>query len=195
MNLLFPSRELISSYGAIPTKYYELHFASSATLARQLARKSSRGEELSELRRDAFPIYGSSSLLEIRNLLRKRATPWYESSVGPLLSALGGQSVETVFFLSVANNGSDERFEDNDILEIPYVVLDGKMQRRPLRREAPEAIANLTRRFVVYERDAAAAIHQNNLDLLVFALEKHPWVQEPRQARLIAEEIMKQEPP
>ncbi|MBI3942126.1 MAG: hypothetical protein HY326_03865 [Chloroflexi bacterium] len=186
----FPSHELISGYGGIPTKYLEYHFHQEQVVAEQRLRKKARGEALAELEQTAFSVFQDGSLEEIEGILRHRPAPWYPYAIGPLLLGWAGYDVNIPFFLSLANQGCYPDLFDDDILESPYRLRDGMLQRVESKLPVPDPIAGLTHTFVAYERIAAQAVYRGDPGFLAAALRSHPWSRVADQAEVLAGEMI-----
>jgi 6-phospho-beta-glucosidase len=172
-----------------PLKYVRLYDAPAAVLCEQLA-SAPRAHTLAALADHAYAVYASGTEAAVLAALRRRPTPWYAHAVAPFLCSLAGTDTSVTYFLSAPNAGACPQFAADDILEFPFVVRDGKLQRRetlPFRRR--DIIAKV-RRLVKYERFAAdAVLHRNQLKIAA-ALRAHPFLDGlPLSAQLVADVV------
>ena len=187
--LTFPSDKLIEQCSGVPTKYLKLHYHRERVINHQRRLNKSRGKTLDELSRAAFPIYSSGTREEIKTVLGRRPTPWYSDAVGPLLVSLMGRNVRIPFFLSAPNEGSYARLREDDILEMPYVVEEGRLKRLKQSRPIPEHMAELIGAFVESERLAATAVIHRDVSLLEQSLRVHPWTRELKNMQKMVSDI------
>lgn len=190
----FPSRDIIMEWGGIPTKYLRLHFEADAVLTSQRSVKVPRAVELQRIQSDALTKYATVSEPQLREMLRRRETPWYSDAIIPLLHGMINGESPGPFFLSGPNRGYAAACEADDILEISCRVENGAIIRIPSSTAPPEPIAKLVRQFCTHERVATDAVLQRDSSLLKAALRVHPWVARAsgsvdRLPSLLAEEI------
>jgi 6-phospho-beta-glucosidase len=185
----FPSGALIERLGAIPLKYLRLHYDAVSVLRDQLASPRSRGRELLELQERAYEAYRGADAPAIDELLRARATPWYEHAIAPLLGGFGGVPTQLLFFLTVQNRGYSSGFDADDVLEIPHRFFDGAL--KPLARigPIPDTICSPLDAFVTFERAASYAVENRDTAGLAEAVKRHPWVGDGMVATQVAAEI------
>jgi alpha-galactosidase/6-phospho-beta-glucosidase family protein len=148
-----------------------------------------RGEILHDLSQTAFKVFARGTAQEIKVALSNRQAPWYPHAIGPLLLALMGQSMAVPFFLSVPNNGFYSEQQEDDILEIAHIVEDRQLKRLNHNHSVPARIAELTSRFVTFERLATTAILNHDRTSVRRALEAHPWTSEIEQLPAMVREI------
>lgn len=185
----FPTGQLIEEWSGVPTKYLRLHFERESVIEQQRSSSKSRAEILNDLSHAAFKIFAGGTADEIKIALNNRQAPWYPHAIGPLLLALMGQTTATRFFLSVPNNGFYPELQEEDILEIAHTVEDRQLKRLNQHHSVPNRIAELTSRFVLYERLATTGILSRDPMFVRQALEAHPWTCEIKQLPAMVGEI------
>jgi alpha-galactosidase/6-phospho-beta-glucosidase family protein/CTP:molybdopterin cytidylyltransferase MocA len=185
----FPSAGLIAECGGLPLKYARLHYHSDRVLREQAQRVRTRGAELADWSDAAFAAYRDGDHGRVLAALEGRDTPWYGKALAPLLRAWTGQVADTVFFLSVPNEGSDAGFERDDVLELPHVFEAGELRSRARKTAAPAQQRELVKRFVAYERAATEALLSGELGDLERALTLDPWTSKTKGAPAIARVI------
>ena len=185
----FPSGRLIEEWSGVPTKYLRLHFAPETVIEQQRNSSKTRAKVLEDLSHTAFSVFARGTAEEIKLALDNRPAPWYPHAIGPLLLALIGQHVTVSFFLSVPNDGYYAEQQEDDVLEIPHIVEDRQLKRLSHSHSVPNRIAELTSRFVDFERLATTAILSRDRILVHRALEAHPWTSEIKQLPTMVTEI------
>jgi alpha-galactosidase/6-phospho-beta-glucosidase family protein len=100
-----------------------------------------------------------------------------------------GQTIAVPFFLSVPNNGSYCEQQEDDILEIAHTVEDRQLKRLNHNHSVPARIAQLTSRFITFERLATTAILNRDRISVRRALEAHPWTSEIKPLSTMVREI------
>jgi len=166
---------IVSASDDRPLKYVRLHDFPGDVLDEQRA-SAPRGRELAGLASDAFAVYEKGRAADVIAAVRRRDTPWYGHAVAPLLRSLAGDDTGVTYFLSAANDGYCSRFGDDEIIEMPYIARDGKLERRVPRRWQRDDIAATLARLIAYERFAAEAVLSRDVAKLCGALRSHPWL-------------------
>jgi alpha-galactosidase/6-phospho-beta-glucosidase family protein len=169
-------RTIVHAAAVHPLKYVRLHDAPADVLAEQRA-SLPRGRELEAVASSAFAAYEIGTPSAVLSALRRRRTPWYVDAVAPFLRALAGHDTGATFFLSAHNDGYCSIVGDDEIIEMPYVVRGGRLERRNARPWQPADVAATFAQLVNYERLAAAAILGRDVHALAAALRAHPWLQ------------------
>jgi 6-phospho-beta-glucosidase len=183
----FPNAELIAEWNAIPTKYLRLHFEAVEVLRSQRSALETRSAALLRMQASAHDVYATGSEGDVRRAIARRQTPWYSDAVAPLIMALHAGTSGAFrdpcagpllgpFFLSARNEESVPGFLNDDILEFPYTVRDGRLCRSPMSRAPPAMVADLVSAFCRYERLGTEAVIGRTLSLVEAALAVHPWV-------------------
>ena len=189
----FPSGQLIEEWSGVPTKYLRLHFEPESVIEQQRNSSKTRAKVLDDLSHKAFTVFAGGNADEIKLVLGSRPAPWYPHAIGPLLLALMGQTTSQIravpFFLSVPNDGFYAEQQEDDVLEIPHIVDDGQLKRLSHNHSVPSRIAELTSRFVTFERLATTAILNRDTILVQRAFEAHPWTCEVEQLSTMVREI------
>ena len=185
----FPSGQLIEEWSGVPTKYLRLHFEPESVIEQQRNSSKTRAKVLDDLSQTAFSVFARGTPDEIKVALSNRQAPWYPHAIGPLLLALMGQSMAVPFFLSVPNNGFYSEQQEDDILEVAHIVEDRQLKRLNHNHSVPARIAQLTSRFVTFERLATTAILNRDRTSVRRALEAHPWTSDIKQLPTMVREI------
>jgi 6-phospho-beta-glucosidase len=179
----FPGSDLVHQWGGIPTKYLRLHFDEKAVLAAQKSAGVARADELRGLQLSAQADYPTASASQLRELLKRRETPWYSECIVPLLKGLHTGASACTFFLSGPNETHRPEFAPDDILEIACRVQEGAIRRIVPAVPPPQRMAAFVRDFCEHERRAARAVIARDESLVRQALEIHPWIARTAQHR------------
>ncbi len=169
------SRTIVTAQDIYPLKYVRLNDAPADVLSEQLAAVP-RGRELADMASDAFATYKNGSPTDVLAAVRRRETPWYAHAVAPLLRSFAGDDTGVSFFLTAKNAGYHPRFDDDDVVEMPFIVRNGKLERVRPKAWQRDDIADTLLRLINYERQAAQAVLSGNISTLRTALRAHPWL-------------------
>jgi 6-phospho-beta-glucosidase len=156
-------------------KYVRLHDSPSDVLQEQRV-AGPRGRKLEAFASDAFEAYENGSPAMVLSALRRRQTPWYRDAVAPLLRSIAGYDTGVTYFLSTKNAGYCSLIGDDEIIEMPFLMRNGGLERRDARTWRRDDVAAGVRLLVNYERMAATAIVDGNETALAAALRAHPWL-------------------
>lgn len=176
----FPQGELILACSGVPTSYLRLHYRPKEVFDEQRYQLKSRGATLQKLSEAVMSIYRSGSREEVVNAVGRRATPWYEHAVGPMIMAICTGQIPPPLFLSVQNKGQESALNNEDILEIAHDMHAGAFVPRKPKAAAPPQIHDLLMNFVHYERLATEAVLEHDPDKVAHALTVHPWIGDSR---------------
>ena len=172
----FPSMELIETLGAVPLKYFRLHYDLAASVDEQKASET-RGAVLAALESEAIAAFATGDRASILPALARRPAPWYAHVVAPFVSGVIGNDVSAPLFVTTKNSSYLPQFRSDDVLEIPHRYRDGILH--PIERRnalTPQLEADLLG-LVAFERVAASAVLEASSHArLVEALSLHPWV-------------------
>jgi 6-phospho-beta-glucosidase len=181
----FPSAPLVQQFSAIPTRYAQLHFDRALVIAKQKQDQGARSRYLAEYRKSALEIFTRGNADGIKAVLERRPAPWYSQAIAPLIAALNGVRVTQPFFLSRPNGGVLDEFEQDDVLELPYHVRNGKLRPLYLPRPIPKRVLTFIRQFVEAERLAADGVWRRDPITLRRALAAHPWTKDKGEAQTV----------
>jgi len=174
----------------VPLKYLLLHEQRNTAVEEQRQAARPRAVELEEISRRAFEVYNTGDEDQVRQAAQVRRTPWYEHAVGPLVAALTGADIRTVFFLSVRNNVFDSDYREDDILEFAYIAKSGTLERVPRMKRVPLEMRVKLTAFVEYERSAVWAVLNPDNDTVEESLCLHPWVNGCGKIKELGQEIL-----
>ncbi|MDQ2841658.1 MAG: hypothetical protein M3Y72_11590 [Acidobacteriota bacterium] len=179
-----PFRELVEECGAIPLKYWRLHFERETVICeqRRAGVANSRASQLEAIQAEALLAFRSGGIADIRRALAKRPAEWYSDAVGPLLAQVAGQEGSHPFFVSTIAR-------DGQIRECACRFEQGAFKPLPM-DEPPPRVRDLVKQFSEYEEIAAASVLEPGHTNLSRALRAHPWVTNREQARHLADEIL-----
>jgi 6-phospho-beta-glucosidase len=190
----FPSGELIRSNAAVPLRYLRMHFDSSEVLHEQRTRTMPRAQELQAIGERSFFAYENGAIEEILTALTQRSAGWYSDAVGPLILAHLGIPQSLPFFLSLQNGRSYPQFGEDEVLEIPHRVEEGRLISQPPRSQVPTNLRQLLHSFLEYERLAGKAVIERNRSLLEGAIRIHPWTTNENVVPALVDTIVNRSP-
>jgi 6-phospho-beta-glucosidase len=166
---------VLSPLDVHPLKYVRLHDFPTVVLKEQQS-ASPRAQALAVLASEAFAVYAHGSEAEVLRAVRRRGTPWYAHAVAPFLRSLAGDDTGVTYFLSAPNDGYCASFGADEVIEMPFVVREGKLERRATVACRRDDIAAKVGRLVAYERAATDAVLCGDRTKLATALRAHPWL-------------------
>ena len=138
--------------------------------------RPSRAHELQALADSAFLAYGAGTDANVVDALRERRTPWYAHALAPLLAGLRNGDSDHLFFLTQRNAAYCPWLDDDDVIEMPFALRGGRLERRALPAWHRDDIAAVFTSLVRYEREAGDAVRSRNRSGLASALAAHPWM-------------------
>jgi 6-phospho-beta-glucosidase len=180
-------RELMESLGAIPSYYLRYFYAEREVLQEQRMAPP-RAKTVTEIERQLLELYRDPALVEKPKLLDQRGGAYYSEAAIQLLASLASDR-EDVQVVDVRNNGTLAGLADDDVVEVPARIRSSgpvPVQQRPL---APELLG-LIQHVAAYERLAAAAAANRDLEAARLALVAHPLVREWRLADGLLEQLV-----
>lgn len=176
-------RRLLDELGVVPSSYLHYFYRHDAELATQLAGVP-RAEVVAEIERGLLELYRDPELNEKPALLEQRGGAFYsEAATGLVGSLVSGDG--TVHEVDIRNDGTLAGLADDDVVEVPARVQDGRIVPLPQRPLAPELLG-LTQHVAAYERLAAQAAVTGDRATARKALLAHPLIgQHPLNEELV----------
>src|SRR5205085_2420710 len=165
--------------GAIPSYYLRYFYAEREVVQEQRA-KPPRAQTVAEIERRLMELYRDPALAEKPALLDQRGGAYYSEAAIQLLASITSDA-DDVQVVDVRNNGTLAGLADDDVVEVPARIRSSGPV--PLRQDplAPELLG-LVAHVAAYERLAAAAARNRDLEAARLALLAHPLVREWRLA-------------
>ncbi|HLI60621.1 MAG TPA: hypothetical protein VKV21_13250 [Solirubrobacteraceae bacterium] len=185
-------RALLDRLGAIPSYYLRYFYAERAVVAEQRT-GTPRARTVMEIERGLLELYRDPKLAEKPALLQERGGAFYSEAALQLVAAIAGDSGE-VQVVDVRNGTTLAGLAADDVVEVPARV--GREGPTPLPQPplAPELLG-LVQHVAAYERLAAAAAAERDLDRARLALLAHPLVREYELADGLLGELLAGEQP
>ena len=176
-------RQLLDELGVVPSSYLHYFYRHDAELAAQLGGVP-RAEVVAEIERGLLELYRDPTLNEKPALLEQRGGAFYsEAATGLVGSLVSGD--DTVHEVDVRNDGVLAGLADDDVVELPARVQDGRIVPLPQEPLAPELLG-LTQHVAAYERLAAQAAVSGDRAIARKALLAHPLIgQHPLNEELV----------
>jgi 6-phospho-beta-glucosidase len=178
---------LIERLGAIPSYYLRYFYAEREVLQEQRMTPP-RAQTVAEIERRLLDLYGDPALAEVPDLLGQRGGAYYSEAAVQLLASLASDQGD-VQVVDVRNNGTLAGLADDDVVELPARIGSSgpvPVRQRPL---APELLG-LVQHVAAYERLAARAAVNRDLEAARLALLAHPLVREWRLADGLLEQLV-----
>ena len=164
---------LVVDLGVVPSSYLQYFYRHDAVLAEQLAGEP-RASVVAEIERGLLELYRDPTLEEKPALLERRGGAYYsEAATGLVASLVSGDGA--VHEVDVRNDGTLAGFADDDVVEVPARVEQGRIVPLPQEPLAPE-LQGLAQHMAAYERLAARAAVTGDSALARKALLAHPLV-------------------
>jgi 6-phospho-beta-glucosidase len=164
---------LVEDLGVVPSSYLQYFYRHDAVLAEQLAGEP-RASVVAEIERGLLELYRDPTLEEKPALLEQRGGAYYsEAATGLVASLVSGDGA--VHEVDVRNDGTLAGFADDDVVEVPARVEQGRIVPLPQEPLAPE-LQGLAQHMAAYERLAARAAVTRDPALARKALLAHPLV-------------------
>jgi 6-phospho-beta-glucosidase len=164
---------LVEDLGVVPSSYLQYFYRHDAVLAEQLAGEP-RASVVAEIERGLLELYRDPTLEEKPALLERRGGAYYsEAATGLVASLVSGDGA--VHEVDVRNDGTLAGFADDDVVEVPARVEQGRIVPLPQEPLAPE-LQGLAQHMAAYERLAARAAVTGDSALARKALLAHPLV-------------------
>jgi 6-phospho-beta-glucosidase len=164
---------LVEDLGVVPSSYLQYFYRHDAVLAEQLAGEP-RASVVAEIERGLLELYRDPTLEEKPALLERRGGAYYsEAATGLVASLVSGDGA--VHEVDVRNDGTLAGFADDDVVEVPARVEQGRIVPLPQEPLAPE-LQGLAQHMAAYERLAARAAVAGDPALARKALLAHPLV-------------------
>jgi 6-phospho-beta-glucosidase len=193
-NVKYAGRTVLDASGVMPLKYVALADDRQLVLSQQRA-KLSRAIELAHHSTIAFGTYAQGSLSEILTVVRSRATPWYAEAVVPFIAGIAGEACDRSFFLTHRNEGYCPDLSDDAVVEMPFAMRSGRLERQPLTLWERRDITERVRSLVQYEVVATDAVLRRDGELLGAAIRSHPWLGGFIIDRRLMEDVVAEPPP
>jgi 6-phospho-beta-glucosidase len=174
---------LLEELGVVPSSYLQYFYSHDAVLADQLGGVP-RAEVVAEIERGLLDLYRDPALNEKPALLEQRGGAFYsEAATGLVASLVANDGV--VHEVDIRNDGILAGLADDDVVEVPARVENGRLVPLPQAPLAPELLG-LTQHVAAYERLAAQAAITADPALARKALLAHPLIgQHPLNEELV----------
>jgi 6-phospho-beta-glucosidase len=181
-------RELLEELGVVPSPYLQYFYRHDSILAGQLE-GTPRAEVVAEIERGLLELYRDPALNEKPALLEQRGGAFYsEAATGLVTSLVTGDGV--AHEVDLRNAGTLAGLADDDVVEVPARVENGRLVPLPQEPLAPELLG-LTQHVAAYERLAAAAAVSGDTAIARKALLAHPLIgQHPLNEELVESLLM-----
>jgi 6-phospho-beta-glucosidase len=164
---------LLEELDAVPSPYLQYFYRHDAVLAEQLDGVP-RAQVVAEIERGLLELYRDPGLNEKPALLEQRGGAFYsEAATGLVGSLVSGD--DTVHEVDVRNEGTLAGLADDDVVEVPARVENGRLVPLPQAPLAPELLG-LAQHVAAYERLAAQAATTGDPAVARKALLAHPLV-------------------
>ncbi|HEX4931369.1 MAG TPA: hypothetical protein VFV62_11720 [Gaiellaceae bacterium] len=165
--------QLLEELGVVPSPYLQYFYSHDAVLADQLGGVP-RAEVVAEIERGLLDLYRNPALSEKPALLEQRGGAFYsEAATGLVASLVSSDAV--VHEADIRNNGILAGLADDDVVEVPARVENGRLVPLPQAPLAPELLG-LTQHVAAYERLAARAAVTADPAVARKALLAHPLI-------------------
>ncbi len=167
--------ELIEALGAIPS-YYLRYFYAEREVVREQRTKPPRAQTVAKIERGLLDLYRDPALAEKPALLDRRGGAHYSEAAIALVASLASDG-DDVQVVDVRNAGALPGLADDDVVELPARIRASGPLPIPQRPLSPELLG-LVAHVAAYERLAAAAAVNRDLEAARMALLAHPLVRE-----------------
>jgi 6-phospho-beta-glucosidase len=165
--------QLLEELGVVPSSYLQYFYRHDALLGEQLAGVP-RAEVVAEIERGLLELYRDPALSQKPALLEQRGGAFYsEAATGLVASLVSNDGV--VHEVDMRNDGTLAGLADDDVVEVPARVENGRLSPLPQAPLAPELLG-LAQHVAAYERLAAQAAVSDDLAIARKALLTHPLI-------------------
>jgi 6-phospho-beta-glucosidase len=148
---------------------------------------------VAEIERRLLDLYRDPALNEKPALLEQRGGAFYsEAATGLVASLVSGD--DTVHEVDLRNEGTLAGLADDDVVEVPTRVEDGRLVPLPQAPLAPELLG-LAQHVAAYERLAAEAAVTGEAAMVRKALLAHPLIGQHPLNEDLAERLLAAERP
>jgi 6-phospho-beta-glucosidase len=168
-------RRLLDVLGAIPS-YYLRYFYSERAVVDEQRVTAPRAQVVSDIEQRLLELYRDPSLAEKPALLEQRGGAFYSEAAIALVASLTADTGD-VQVVDMRNQGTLSGLADDDVVEIPARIGASGAAPMPQPPLAPEMLG-LVQHVAAYERLAAAAAADGDLDQARLALMTNPLVRE-----------------
>lgn len=213
---------LIQTLGLIPTEYLFFYYSQRKAYRNQMRAGATRGEELEKLNAGLFDQLAresdSGALVLYRDYLARRnasymkleaeagsafateqeqadpfeaATGYHRIALDVMTSLVSEQASELV--LNVANGGSLEDLEPDDVVEVPCAVDRAGARPRKVGR-LPESVRGLVQAVKAYERSAIRAALAGSGKGAALAMLEYPIIGQWEQALELLQALKSSDP-
>lgn len=179
--------ELMEQLGAIPS-YYLRYFYAERRVLREQRTQPPRAQTVADIERRLLELYRDPALSEKPTLLDQRGGAYYSEAAIALLASLSCDTGD-VQVVDVRNDRTLGGLADDDVVEVPARVRSGGPVPVPQRPLAPELLG-LVQHVAAYERLAATAAINRDLETARLALMTNPLVREWRLADQLLEPLV-----
>jgi 6-phospho-beta-glucosidase len=181
---------LLEELDAVPSPYLQYFYRHDAVLAGQLDGVP-RAQVVAEIERGLLELYRDPALNEKPALLEQRGGAFYsEAATGLVGSLVSGD--DTVHEVDVRNDGTLTGLADDDVVEVPARVENGRLVPLPQAPLAPEFLG-LAQHVAAYERLAAQAATTADPAVARKALLAHPLIGQHPLNRELVERLLEAE--
>jgi 6-phospho-beta-glucosidase len=180
-------RALLDELGAIPS-YYLRYFYAEREVVQEQRMTTPRAQVVAEIERNLLELYRDTSLTEKPALLEKRGGAFYSEAAIQLVASLLADSGE-VQVVDVRNDGCLNGLKDDDVVEVPARVGAGGAVPLPQPPLSPELLG-LVQHVAAYERLAASAAANGDVQTARLAMMTNPLVREYRLTEALAERML-----
>lgn len=191
LDVVFPRQEHIHRCGGYPGKYLRVNLEHDCVLKEQLEQSTTRADFLGDFSRAVFSACELGNMDQILARLQSRSAPWYDHAVVPLLVSLANRRRSVPLFLTTRNDGYEGSFKNDDVIEVPYSIKEGRLERLQNSAVFSQTTVDLLRPIVTYERLAARAVVARDEGLLANAISHHPWGNCSTKAKSLAQELVR----
>ena len=175
--------DLLEELGVVPSSYLQYFYSHDAVLAEQLGGVP-RAEVVAEIERGLLDLYRDPALNEKPALLEQRGGAFYSEAATGLVASLRSND-GVVHEVDIRNDGVLLGLADDDVVEVPAQVENGRLVPLPQAPLAPELLG-LTQHVAAYERLAAQAAVTADPAIARKALLAHPLIgQHPLNEELV----------
>jgi 6-phospho-beta-glucosidase len=178
---------LIERVGAIPS-YYLRYFYSEREVLQEQRMRPPRAQTVTEIERRLLALYRDPALAEKPALLDQRGGAYYSEAAIQLLASLTSDT-DDVQVVDLRNNGTLAGLAGDDVVEVPARIRSSGPVPLPQAPLGPELLG-LVQHVAAYERLAAKAARQGDLEAARLALLAHPLVREWRLANGLLEDLV-----
>jgi len=178
---------LLERLGAIPSYYLRYFYAERAVIAEQ-AVKPPRAQTVMEIESGLLGLYRDPSLTEKPALLEQRGGAFYSEAAIQLVGSLTGDTGD-VQVVDIRNGTTLAGLAPDDVVEVPARIGSDGAVPLPQPPLAPELLG-LVQHVAAYERIAASAAAERDLDRARLALLTNPLVREYGLAETLLDDLI-----